>query len=507
MRQQPASGAQPFDGSPEFWGQDVQDPNKEPFAAEQRVGPERTCPVCSKPDWCAFTSNGRFVLCQRCSEWNGVPAIRHTDGGWLFPLAEPVEPVSPSVDRAPGNPHTRAEMKQEGASHPEPLDRITLDKIWRRIAELCGLEQVARDDIVGKRSFPGALETGVPYFSLPRSGKKLQKIMDVLIAEFGEARLRRVPGMNVQCRDCRGWGSVPGTVCAKCEGRGAQPPQLWSVRGDSHDYVVCALDEGGLAFWATKRRLPFDPAQDEKKYTLLSGSRAGEATLSGLPKYHLAGRRHPQGRVFITEGIIKAEVIADQLRCPVIGIYSTSVDDETLAEVLRVVQGWGAREVVIAFDADKHDVDAQGRPTRANVLKGEQKLIEAFQPIADVYSAEWDLRDGKGFDDLLVARGSYTTVDRYAPPRLTARVPRPCAPPRKTRSRPMKIEDVRRKTYQLIERSIEGRRRRKLDMIVPPPRNGEDGECAARHGGATRSGANRSLPTRPGGGTCLAGLL
>ena len=72
------------------------------------------------------------------------------------------------------------------------------------------------------------------------------------------------------------------------------------------------------------------------------------------------------------------------MRCRVIGIYSTSVDAPTLAEVSRSARLWRSSEFVIAFDADKHELNESGKAIRPGVLKGEQKLIEALLRITDV---------------------------------------------------------------------------------------------------------------------------
>jgi hypothetical protein len=114
------------------------------------------------------------------------------------------------------------------------------------------------------------------------------------------------------------------------------------VRGDKHDYANVACDEHGLAFWAQVRRLPFDSGNHKaKKYTLLSSSRPGDASLTGLPRYHVAGRSFPIGdEVWITEGIIKAEIAAAHLQRRVIGLSGVSVDQTTRAELRRLVEEW-----------------------------------------------------------------------------------------------------------------------------------------------------------------------
>ena len=413
----------------------------QPFSPDQRVNRDRPGPVCGKEDWCAFSSDGRFILCKRSDEWNGQRAVHQSDAGWHFPLANPMPPFC--ADACQSGRKRQPAVGKPKTPRESPLDRALLDEIYRATAELCGLDGYAIEEIVTRRQFPEALDTGVSYFPLPRSGKEVARVSDELIARFGMAAISRVPGFRVCCRDCDGKG------CRACEGSGKQAPQLWSVRGKRHDFAIMASDEDGLAFWGTGRRLPFDSRSSGAKYLLLSGSRFGDASISGLPKYHVAGRDYPCDRVFLTEGIMKAEIIASRLRCRVIGIYSTSVDAPTLAEVERLAQLWSPSEFVVAFDADKHELNDSGKTIRPGVLAGERKLVNALLPIADVYSAEWNLSEGKGLDDLLTNGGNYRLVDRYKHPEPRPRVPRPCPEPGRV-DEGDSIEDVRRETGERI---------------------------------------------------------
>jgi hypothetical protein len=115
---------------------------------------------------------------------------------------------------------------------------------------------------------------------------------------------------------------------------------LFSVRGPRHDFAVIACDEDGLAFWGTSRRLPFDPAIHKTKYVLLSSSRGSDPSVSGQPKYHVAGMRFPPDKVFVTEGVVKAEYISWKLNVRCVGLYSAGLDAPTQAEVERLARTW-----------------------------------------------------------------------------------------------------------------------------------------------------------------------
>ncbi len=299
-----------------------------PWTANQRVSRSKPCPVCGSPDWCGFSSDGRFVFCHRSETWNGRPAIRQTDAGAMFALSDDDE--RPKREYEPGSAPT--------AARPPSLPREMLDSVYRELAARAGLREEAQYDIVTKRLFPAALETGV-YFSLPRSGRQNQELSEALIERFGVEVMRRVPGFTVCCRACSGNGVRGKARCPTCEGLGELAPRFRSVRNGHDDYAVIACDENGLAFWAASRRLPFTPGGGSK-YLLLSSSRSGEASVSGLPKYHVAGRAFPADPLWFTEGVIKAEILAWRHQVRVVGIYSTSVDQPTLERIVELSRAW-----------------------------------------------------------------------------------------------------------------------------------------------------------------------
>ena len=190
--------------------------------AHQRVSRDRPCPVCGKPDWCLFTPDGASIWCQRCDSWGGQPAILHTDAGWLFRLTEQRPPELPA--RRPREPRAST------------LPREVLDAAYRELAGMCGLRPAAHADLIEKRSFPEALQTGL-YFSLPRAGHENRDMTARLVAKYGAEVITAVPGFTH--RD--------GMLGFR------------SVRAGREDYAVMGLDEDSYAFWGYSRRLPYDP--------------------------------------------------------------------------------------------------------------------------------------------------------------------------------------------------------------------------------------------------------
>ena len=131
-------------------------------------------------------------------------------------------------------------------------------------------------------------------------------------------------------------------------------------------------------------------------------------------------------------------------------------------------------KVVMAFDADKHLRKADGTLAKPNVARGEQRLIDAFSPEHDVFSAEWDLRSAKGIDDLLTAGGTPRLVDRYQDPTPKPRVPRPSPEPASVDGGD-DLAEVQQETRERIERRFTKEYRTTVAIIAPPPGTAKTG--------------------------------
>jgi hypothetical protein len=130
--------------------------------------------------------------------------------------------------------------------------------------------------------------------------------------------------------------------------------------------------------------------------------------------------------------------------------------------------------VVIAFDADKDLLAPDGKLLKPGVRRGEDKLIETLQPVSEVYSAEWNIAGGKGIDDLLVGGGSYNLIERYTKPTPRPRVPRPCAEPGDVDGSD-ELDDVRRRTAEIIISRYGPGYRDTVTMVAPPPGTAKTG--------------------------------
>jgi hypothetical protein len=257
-------------------------------------------------------------------------------GGWTFPSTRIIR-VRHGLALASLNPWRRPSRCPTGLNSIRSTAGLRSYSVWRT---------KRAEDIVVRRRFPQALDGAAVYFSPPHSGRANEDFSEAMIAEFGIALIQRTPGFRVYCFGCSGKGTTGGVPCAKCDGLGATRPRFFSNRGGHHDYIVLATDEDGLAYWGSVRSLPYDPASGRSKYISLSSSRAMEASVSGLARYHVAGMKYPAASVVLTEGTPKAEESAYHLRQRCIGLPGTafSADSPTAESLLAMLKAWGGQQ-------------------------------------------------------------------------------------------------------------------------------------------------------------------
>ena len=318
--------------------------------------------------------------------------MRYDRAGWMFPIdgrapqlvAKPSRAVSPSLPRA------------------------VLDRVYRRVLTFGSRNGPAAIDIARRGLAPSDI-----YFMELSSVDRSITMSHALVDEFGFETISRVPGFRSLCEPCGGTGKIEGERCEACSGMGYHLPMFPHNHGRD-DYAIFAEDENGMLFWGMTRTLPWEKDTGQPKYRMLSTSGDAFASLSGTPKYHVAGRKYLPWRVWFTEGILKSAVAARHLHRRVIGLSGTNVDAASTRAVCDLLRFWGTSEAVIAFDADKNDVDSQGNLLHHGVLAGEKALAEALAKVVpSVKLAVWSKAHGKGIDDLVTGPrlGSYRLED------------------------------------------------------------------------------------------------
>lgn len=316
----------------------------------KRVTRSHPCPVCGKPDWCGYTDT--IAICMR------VPSDRPSkNGGWVHRLTDD------NWQGAEYNP---------GPKPTKRADIFTLDRAYRIMAahEDLKLSRAHREHLWKRGLEDGAID----YFSFRTLGEKRIRAAKAVCDAVGETTLAAIPGFM--------WK----------EGEYGPYPTIAGAKG----ILIPAWDlYGRIQGWQIRRdNLPPDNERRKKKvakYTWLSSAFEPGGASSGAP-IHLA--RPPvdenEDVLYVTEGLLKANVTAYFLKSKVIGVPGVS----NWAEVPDYVAELKPRVVVIAYDADLlyNPAVARNLAALANTLKSLNWKVAI---------AQWSPKYGKGIDDVL----------------------------------------------------------------------------------------------------------
>lgn len=127
--------------------------------------------------------------------------------------------------------------------------------------------------------------------------------------------------------------------------------------------------------------------QSNGKYIWFSSHGKPGGTSSNAPAHYTGGK----GRVWITEGPLKADIASTLLSTPFIGIPGVN----SWQEADKILTLLSEKEPVIAFDADSKE-----NPNVANALK---KFINHLREMGfNPQNCQWPKSFGKGVDDVLL---------------------------------------------------------------------------------------------------------
>ncbi len=379
--------------------------------SQHRVNRAHPCPICRKDHGlCALFPSRETpteVLCARVAsdEWvDKAEAWRHR--------LEPLSGETPTRTPLPAAP-----SREIPAAPPEVRDRV-----YRRARELSepldGRRQLPLFTNA-KRGMKAAQVSARGYFPWPTladryvDGRRRDNdgrwlLAARLVVEEGEA-VYGVPGFGCRNKDGRPW----------CGGWGG----IFLPAHDPLDRIV-----GGQV-------LTVAPAsKGAPKYATLP--RAGHQLHCSRP----TGQESPlrdTGRVWLTEGLLKADIASDLLGEVVIGAAGQTFPLETLREYLEAL---APSEVVVALDYDAPGSAARTKTDRSRRNLADQLVARGYR----VTVAVWEHADGKGLDDLLLAGGRPVLRDHVDQRRHRPRValtasPAPAFDPRPLRS----VEDQR----------------------------------------------------------------
>lgn len=319
-------------------------PRNDPAPRLHRCNGKHPCQICQHTDWCEWREDGA-AHCMR------TESDRSCDrgGGWWHNL--PGSGAHTSVRVTPISP-------AEIIPAPERADPDTLNRVYGMMLAAAGLY----DAHAAYLASCGILDTS-GYGSI--NGNR-NVIANKLRREFDAPTLRRIPGLY---------------------DRGESFLRIAAPDG----MLVAVRDQLGRISGMQIRIIQPDGS---KEYRWLS-SATHDGPGSGSPAHYApAAISH---RVWVTEGVKKADVCASLTGCATIGMPSHTTQAAALG-MLAQLRDNGTDCVVIALDEDSAE------HTRELVDLSRRKLIDACLALGlAVRVARWDGALGKGIDDLLFA--------------------------------------------------------------------------------------------------------
>lgn len=403
----------------------------------RRWNKQNRCPICNgHPDtpqgrgdrcWGFLSSDGRYAHCTRAELAGGLNLNRGSDAyaHRRYGACRCGREHDPAA-------YVPAPRQRDGRA-PAPVfvaSPAQRHAIYSRMLDLLGLSDAHRADLVRRGMSDEEIDAG-GYRTLPRAYGDRQALGAQLVEEFGRADVLRVPGF---------FSGENGRT---------------SMRGAG--YLIPMRDGAGLIHMLQVR------GDSGPKYTFMSG-RDGEAKVSGLAQYHVAGLEHPAEDVIIIEGPLKGNIVAARTRCRVIALPGVAMPEATRQAIMALLDAWRPRRITLALDMDKHDND--------RVLTAERERLEELAASATraIYSAEWD-RAYKGLDDLLVAGGTFRRVEQCVRPQPRARAAVPCETPGPI-DRGERLEDVARNVEGIIGGRLKERGKKlhgTAKLVAAPP--------------------------------------
>lgn len=306
-----------------------------------RVTRRNPCPICKKGDWCGFTS--KHFICMR------TPSDRPTlNGGWLH--AQESTSIAFKYSR----------IQKQSPKIPCASDPF-LDKAYRAFIAKIKLSSEHNANLLARGLKESDIEYGM-YRSAP-NGAVIPMDYDMAI----------VPGFRKHAS-----------------------PKSWRCNAP-HGILIPVRD---ISRRIIGMQIRLDEPYEGNKYIWLSSAKIGGPTPGARPHLALPSDARPitTPTVWITEGILKADIAALHLNTPVIGIPGVAC----WKNALPLIKQLNPQTVVIAYDNDyeKEQVRFHARALAENLLASGFKVNAAL----------WRNSGYKGLDDALVAGAKINIV-------------------------------------------------------------------------------------------------
>lgn len=301
------------------------------------------------------------------------------------------------------------------------------DRIYRKFLQQCPIYREHAEELLGaKRQYSKDQVLRIGIRSAPQSFEELSAILNELIAS-GE-NLERIPGFTKRLRRGGNPANENDWYWTVTAGRGYFIPvrdelgrivRLRVATGGNPKYIWFSSDpkvylkDGEWTFY--DRKLQADRENNLHKMTkggAPSGAPINVVVPPALLEYWEAGTEVTSlckvDTVVVTEGEHKSTIASAHLKLPVIGVPGVG----NWREVVPTVKRWGTTKLAIAYDMDALRAEDKAEGKNQQVFN---KLVEFAKELLqhgiDVVVWTWNIEDGKGLDDLLLANKLPTEID------------------------------------------------------------------------------------------------
>lgn len=317
------------------------------------------CPICdgiSDGDWCGY--NSFLCSCMRVEEGSfktviqpktGKPAYLH----WLKPGT--VSYIRTEETKAPKVETASVEIR---------------DRVYREFLSLLSLSREHKEDLLRRGLSEGDIKKK-GYKSITKARKPWD------ICKMLQDRWLNLSG-------------IPGFYKAE----GTHGGSYWTFSWVSC-YLIPVLDGQGR-IQALQRRVD-NSKKVKSRYMLMSSSEKKSGSKSGTPAHVAIPSEITDGRIWVTEGPLKADIAAKYLGAVVIGLMSAG----TWVPAMGLIKELAPKEIILAYDMDFRTNKDVGEPLKLLRAKMDEMGLTVKQAI-------WN--GVKGIDDALV-NGRKITID------------------------------------------------------------------------------------------------
>lgn len=261
-----------------------------------RVNQCNPCPVCSKPDWCLISKDGKSAICARIES---DKLAGDKGAGWVHKL----DNYAPLLQIKP-----RQDVKQNPKAAPG-----IIDKVYRALLAELSLSEAHRENLQ-RRGLTSAGIENLDYRTLPLKGRC--ELVKGLLSKG--AKLAGVPGFYFE----GGYWHLAGSAGIAIPVRDTQK-RIVGLQ------IRCDNADGARYKWLSSR-----------------GFNAGCSP--GVP-VHVSGTALINGEIWVTEGPIKADIAAMKLSRAVLAVAGVG----NWPGVIPIIRELKPKRAIIAFDMDK----------------------------------------------------------------------------------------------------------------------------------------------------------